>query len=154
MSFSEDLNIMPATTDEKEWAATVMAGTDPWITLGITYDLCRKSCFDPNLIMYVAHHNDSPCGMILIDPRGVAGSPYIKTIAVQDEFRGRGVGRSLIEFTELLLKSRNRHLFMCVSSFNTKARNLYERLGFKKVGEFEDYIAEGKSEILLYKKLH
>jgi [ribosomal protein S18]-alanine N-acetyltransferase len=40
---------------------------------------------------------------------------------------------------------------MCVSSFNRDARRLYERLGYRVVGELTDYIVEGHSEILLRK---
>ena len=36
-----------------------------------------------------------------------------------------------------------------VSSFNKKAQELYERLGYETVGELKDYIVPGHSEILL-----
>jgi ribosomal protein S18 acetylase RimI-like enzyme len=38
-----------------------------------------------------------------------------------------------------------------VSSFNHGARRLYERLGYREVGELANYIVEGYSEILLRK---
>ena len=154
MNPNEHWNILPATQEEKEWGARVMAATDPWITLQFSIEQCRKSCLDPHYNMYIAHQNSMPCGMILLDPRGVAGSPYIKTIAVQEDFRGKGIGSALIAFTESVFQNESRHLFICVSSFNKKARSLYERLGFHQVGEFKDYIVPGKSEILLYKSLH
>jgi ribosomal protein S18 acetylase RimI-like enzyme len=40
---------------------------------------------------------------------------------------------------------------MCVSSFNVDAKRLYERLGYKVVGELTDYIVRGHSELLLRK---
>ena len=40
---------------------------------------------------------------------------------------------------------------MCVSSFNVDARRLYQRLGYKVVGELTDYIVRGHSEFLLRK---
>ena len=153
MVSSGEIHFAEATPGEKEWAAGIMAGSDPWLTLGITIEQCRTNCFDPEFSLYIAHVNRQPCGMILIDPKGIAGSPYIKSIAVQHDFRGRGVGQALIGFAESLFQNKSRHLFMCVSSFNTRARSLYERLGFRKVGEFEDYIVNGKSEILLCKRL-
>jgi [ribosomal protein S18]-alanine N-acetyltransferase len=39
----------------------------------------------------------------------------------------------------------------CVSSFNTDAQRLYERLGYQRVSELPDYIVAGYSEILLRK---
>jgi ribosomal protein S18 acetylase RimI-like enzyme len=42
---------------------------------------------------------------------------------------------------------------MCVSSFNTDAQRLYERLGYQRIGELTDYIVAGQSEILLRKTI-
>jgi ribosomal protein S18 acetylase RimI-like enzyme len=42
---------------------------------------------------------------------------------------------------------------MCVSSFNERAQELYERLGYKAVGELKDYIISGHSEILFRKRI-
>jgi predicted GNAT family acetyltransferase len=46
-----------------------------------------------------------------------------------------------------------RHIFLCVSSFNTEARRLYERRGYRQAGEFPDYVMAGASEILMHKRL-
>jgi [ribosomal protein S18]-alanine N-acetyltransferase len=46
-----------------------------------------------------------------------------------------------------------RHLFLCVSSFNTSARRLYERCGYSAVGALPDYVIDGASEILMHKRL-
>jgi ribosomal protein S18 acetylase RimI-like enzyme len=40
-------------------------------------------------------------------------------------------------------------VFLCVSSFNTAARRLYERLGFEVVGRFPDFIVRDHDELLL-----
>jgi ribosomal protein S18 acetylase RimI-like enzyme len=130
-----------------------MAGTDPWIRLGITLEQTIKICHDPRYGLFIALDREKPAGMIVIDDRGLAGSPYIKTIAVAEEYRGKGIGSQMILFTEALYRKEYRHLFLCVSSFNLKARQLYERLGFVRVGELPDYIIEGASEIIMYKRL-
>jgi ribosomal protein S18 acetylase RimI-like enzyme len=44
-------------------------------------------------------------------------------------------------------------MFLCVSSFNTRARQLYERRGYVQVGEFPGYVIAGASEILMQKRL-
>ena len=67
--------------------------------------------------------------------------------------RGCPIGRAMVEFAEQLFRSEFRHLFLCVSSFNTRARALYERLGFTVVGEFKEYIIPGASEFLMHKRL-
>jgi ribosomal-protein-alanine N-acetyltransferase len=144
--------ISPATDAEREWCAELMAGSDPWITLGRGLEQCRTACRHPEYLLLVAHAGQAPCGFILLHPRGVAGSPYIAAIAVAERWRGRGVGALLLAHAEAHFASA-RHIFLCVSSFNERARRLYERHGYAPVGELKDYIVEGASETLMHKRL-
>jgi ribosomal-protein-alanine N-acetyltransferase len=149
----EDIEIRVGSEEERQWAASVMAGMDPWITLGRSIDACRKACHNPEFWFYVAHYMGAPSGFILIHPHGVAGSPYVASIAVADGFRGVGVGTRLLRFAEEISIADARHIFLCVSSFNPRARALYERQGYAPVGELRDYIIRGASEILMQKRL-
>ncbi len=149
----DDLVIAPATGAERDWAAELLADSEPWITLRVTLEQCRKACRDPEYLLYVAHWQGNPCGAIVLQRSGLAGSPYIKSIAVAAEHRSRGIGAALMQFAENLFRNEARHMFLCVSSFNTRARAFYERQGYRAVGEFEDYIVEGASEILMHKSL-
>jgi ribosomal-protein-alanine N-acetyltransferase len=146
-------DIRPATEPEKDKAACLLAGSDPWIKLGISYEQCKLNCHDPGYLLFVAYQGDHLAGIMLLDPRGVAGSPYLKSIAVYPEFEGKGVGSDLLAFAEDLFRSGSRHFFLCVSSFNHKARRFYEHHGYEAMCEFRDYIIEGASEILMYKHL-
>jgi len=130
-----------------------MARSEPWTTLGIGIEECRKACRDDDCLLYIARAGTEPCGMIILHRRGVAGSPYIKSIAVAEDFRSRGAGAALVEFAENRFRSEARHMFLCVSSFNIRARAFYERHGYTAVGEFKDYIIHGASEILMHKRL-
>ena len=149
----ENNYIHPANDSEKEMAAHLFAGSEPWISLGINIEQCRKNCYDPEFQLYLAYSSSEPAGAILIDPRGVAGSPYIKSIAVFPAFRGKGKGTSLILFAEDLFMGKAKYIFICVSSFNTRAEKLYRNLGFQQAGELRDYLIDGASELLLWKKL-
>jgi ribosomal protein S18 acetylase RimI-like enzyme len=40
-----------------------------------------------------------------------------------------------------------------VSSFNPRARELYERLGYEFIGELKDYLVRGHSELLMRKTI-
>jgi ribosomal protein S18 acetylase RimI-like enzyme len=142
-----------STEEERDWAATLIYKSDPWITLKVDFEHCYKTCHDDEYIMYTAHIDDAPGGIMILHSRGVAGSPYLKTIAVAEKYRSLGVGKALIEFAEDLYRKEAKHFFLCVSSFNNRAQSFYERLGYEKVGEFKDYIIEGESEILMHKKL-
>lgn len=145
--------IAPATSEERNWTARLIAGSEPWVTLGITTEASLKFCNDPEYSVFIAHHGDDPCGAMVIHPRGLASSPYLKSIVVDKRFRSIGIGQALLEYAEEQYRKTANHFFMCVSSFNPRARALYERLGYSQVGEFPDYILKGQSEILLHKRL-
>jgi ribosomal protein S18 acetylase RimI-like enzyme len=149
----EKTEIHLATEQEKDLAAHLLATSEPWITLRITEEQCMKNCHDPEFLLFTAYRNERPAGIIILDPRGVAGSPYVKSIAVYPEFRGQGIGTTLLSFAEDLFRNNAKHFFICVSSFNSRARKLYEKYGFQAVGEFKDFIIEGESEILMHKRL-
>jgi ribosomal protein S18 acetylase RimI-like enzyme len=91
--------------------------------------------------------------VVILDPRGLAGSPYIKSITVSPEFRNRKLGAELLEYAENIARAHARHIFLCVSSFNTRARNFYENHGYHAVGELKDYLIQGESEIIMHKRL-
>jgi ribosomal-protein-alanine N-acetyltransferase len=146
------LTITPAQAGDAEWCARLMASIDPWVTLGRKYEDCLVRCTHPEYTLLVARDSGERCGFILLHPRGVAGSPYIASVAVAPQYQGRSIGSELVAEAEHYFPGA-RHIFLCVSSFNTQARKLYERLGFQRVGELEDYVITGASEILMHKCL-
>jgi ribosomal protein S18 acetylase RimI-like enzyme len=148
-----DLIVEPAAADDRDWAAALMARTEPWITLGRTLESCLAVCHHPDHLLVVGRHAQRRVGFLILQRRGVVGSPYLATICVDAEFRGRGFGSTLVMWTEDFFRPQARHLFLCVSSFNPRARALYERLGFTQVGELPDYFIDGASEHLMYKRL-
>lgn len=147
------MEIGAAGEGDREWAAALLARTEPWITLGATLEKCRGACHHPEYQVFVARIDGVNCGVLILHPRGLASSPYVKSIAVAEEFRSRGVGAALMDFAEEVSRHESRHIFLCVSSFNTRARIFYERRGYKGVGELADYVVDGFSETILCKKL-
>lgn len=158
-SGSDDANawstfeIKAAAGPDREWSATLMSSSEPWITLGRTFEGCRRVCHNPESLVSVAIADGRRAGFTILQPRGVIGSPYLATIAVAPEFRGRGIGTRLIRHVEETCRPGARHLFLCVSSFNPRAKALYDRLGFRQVGELPDYLIDGASEFLMHKRL-
>ena len=145
--------IHSATNNERRWAAELLAKSEPWIKLEVNTDQLLKTCFDPEFLVFIAHIEDKPCGVLIMDPRGIAGSPYIKSIAVANEFRRMGIGAQMVSFAESYFQDKSKHMFLCVSSFNLQAKSFYAGLGYNRVGEFMDYIIEGETEILMYKRI-
>jgi len=135
---------------EAQACASIMATNDPWITLGRTFDRCLEAARDTALERYVAVSDGEVIGFILISMRG-SFTGYIKSIAVREDWRGLGIGSDLLAFAEKRILRDSPNVFICVSSFNSRARGLYERLGYETVGELRDFIVRGYDEILLRK---
>jgi len=146
------MEISAAMETELTWCARVMAADAPWVTLGRDYDACLASLHRSEIEVLVARRNGEAVGFVLLHPTGLAGSPYIASIGVAAEARGAGVGTALLQYAEAHYPAA-RHIFLCVSSFNVRARRLYERLGYQAAGELRDYVIDGANEILMHKRL-
>jgi ribosomal protein S18 acetylase RimI-like enzyme len=144
--------ITAPTADQFEWCAQLMAASEPWLALRRGLDECRLAVTHPEYLVHIAHDGGTLLGFIRIHPRGVAGSPYIASIAVAAEARSQGVGSFLLRHTERVF-SHSRYLFLCVSSFNPRAAELYERRGFRALGLLPDYVIDGADEVLMMKRL-
>jgi [ribosomal protein S18]-alanine N-acetyltransferase len=148
-----DVCIGEASDDEREWCAQLMASSEPWITLGRSIDQTRPLFRRKDSELFIARRSEAPCGFLLLRDRGIVYSPYIASLAVSPEARGLGIGSRLLDFIEERLRPASKHIFLCVSSFNTRARALYERHGYTVVGELKDYVIDGASEYLMSKRL-
>ena len=140
------------TTDFKDIqvCALMMSKTDPWITLGMDYNQCLKA-FDGNCKeIYVIKIEKEVTGFVILQVCGTF-SGYIQTICIGETHRGRGLGRKLLEFCEERILKFSPNVFICVSSFNKGAAKLYYDFGFKLIGELENFVREGFSELLLRK---
>lgn len=137
---------------EAEKCARLMASSEPWITLRRTYQGSMKMLSDPSREVYLAVLKDEIVGFIVLIMSGALVG-YIQTVAVRPEWRNRGIGTRLLKFAEDTIFAKAPNAFMCVSSFNKKAQELYQRLGYEVIGELKDYIVPGHSEILLRKSI-
>ena len=64
----------------------------------------------------------------------VPGSWYINVISVHEDFQGRGLGRQLMEFAEVLAQQADaRSLSIIFESRNDAARRLYLKMGFAEL---------------------
>jgi ribosomal protein S18 acetylase RimI-like enzyme len=137
---------------EAEVCARMMAKSEPWITLQRDFDTSLGMITDRSREVYLATIDGQVAGFIVLVMRG-AFVGYIQSICVAPEWRGQGIGSQLMAYAERRIFSETPNAFICVSSFNRGARRLYERLGYEVIGELEDYIIRGHSEILLRKTI-
>jgi [ribosomal protein S18]-alanine N-acetyltransferase len=143
--------IRPASDSEVDWCAELMAINDPWLTYQCSVQWSMNVLRWPGSSLFVADAG-KPVGFILLHPKGFLGSPYIAAIVVVEDFRNSRIGSRMLAFAEQVFAG-TRHVYLCVSSFNPRAFALYERHGYVKVGDLPDFIADGYSEFLLYKRL-
>lgn len=135
---------------ESEQCARMMVGEEPWVRFKTSYEASLRRMQDASKEIYVAESNAQVVGFVIINMQG-AFIGYIQTVCVAAEQRGQGIGTKLIEWAEARIFRDSPNVFICVSSFNQNAYRLYERLGYSVVGELQDYIVEGYSELLLRK---
>ena len=136
--------------EEAPECAALMASTEPWLTLGLRQDLALVSLKDEAKEAYAVRDASGIAGFVVLDMRGLV-SGYIGILCVRPDCRSRGVGSLLIRWAENRIFRNSPNAFICVSSFNTGARRLYERLGFEQVGLLRDFIVVGHDELLLRK---
>lgn len=70
-----------------------------------------------------------------IDDETDASEFYLDTLAVLPEYRGRGVASKLIMASVERAKSIGKAAGLLVDKDNIRARRLYEKVGFRQVGE-------------------
>ena len=137
---------------ESEWCARVMSQSEPWVTLERNFEESLQIISDSSKEVYLCSVQGEPAGFVILNMNG-AFVGYIQTICVAPDFRGHGIGSQLLEFAEDRIFTISPNVFLCVSSFNPRARKLYERAGYETIGELKDYLVTGHSEILMRKSL-
>ena len=137
-----------ASSDEARLCAELMSSSEPWTIIGRTFEESLSIINDKAKEVYLARVQGEFVGFLVINMQGPF-SGYIQSICIRSKWRNQGLGRQLIQFAEERIFRDSPNVFMCVSSFNPNAYRLYLRLGYETVGELQDYIIRGHSEILL-----
>ena len=133
-----------------DYCALMMAESDPWITLEMDFDSCIQAFEGVSKEVYVVKYNTEIAGFVILQINGTFKG-YIQTICIGNDFRGKGLGKKVLNFCEERILKISPNIFICVSSFNIKALRLYRDFGFEIIGELKDFVKEGFTEILLRK---
>lgn len=146
--------IIRQTADPKDFAvcARMMSETDPWITLQMNYAQCLKAFEGSYKEIYIIDVEKVIAGFVILQTCGTF-SGYIQTICIGEDYRGKGFGRRLLAFCEERILKFSPNVFICVSSFNKGAIKLYYDFGFKLIGEMDNFVQEGFTELLLRKSV-
>lgn len=147
------MEFVPLTTDaERDACARIMAGSDPWITLGIGVERARAVFDLPEREVLVARDGATVAGFAVISMQGVLAG-YLQTLAVSPAHRGRGLGAALLERVEARVFREKPNVFLFVSSFNHGAQRFYEAHGYRVIGEVPDFLVAGCGERLMRKTI-
>jgi GNAT superfamily N-acetyltransferase len=106
-------------------------------------------------------HDGQGLGFVIRDQRGRtigvaagytwAGSSELKQMWVDEPYRGRGYARALLN--AFIAEASNRGVRrIWVASYDFQAPRMYEKAGFKRVAEFQDW-PEGHINVVLCKLL-
>ena len=138
--------------NEARSCAHMMANSEPWITLRRSYHDSLRIFTDPKRELYVAEIQDEIIGFLVIQIEG-SFTGYIQSIGITPSWRNKGFGSQLMEYAEKRIFREKPNVFVCVSSFNKKAHKFYKNLGYKQIGELENYFVKGCSEFILRKTI-
>lgn len=136
--------------DDFAVCARTMSVTDPWITLGLGYDDCLKAFDGAFKEVFLLKKNGEVIGFVIMQTQGTFKG-YIQTICIDAAHRGGGYGTRILQFCEDRILQYSPNIFICVSSFNHGAIQLYTKFGFELVGELKDFVKKGYTELLMRK---
>jgi ribosomal-protein-alanine N-acetyltransferase len=137
-------------SEDLEQCAILMHASEPFATLKMDLERCRRAMLGEGKEVYLAHLNGIFAGFVILQLTG-SFRGYIQTICICEEYRSLGIGTALIQFSEERILKISPNVFMCVTSFNHRAQKLYYSLGYEKVGELSNHLIYGADEYLLRK---
>ena len=119
---------------------------DPWSERSVSSELTN-----PLSLWLVALEDDKLAGYV--GSQTVMGETDMMNIAVDPEFRRRGIAEKLVDALVAELKARGSHcLTLEVRASNDAAKALYGKLGFSQVGLRKNYYRNPKEDALILRK--
>jgi len=131
--------------------AHMMAASPPWSELHFSRKQCTEVLSSDTLVIHLAEIENHLVGFIATRAAGMEGEPLLEYICVAPEHRCLGIGTILMKYIEDTLYPNADNLYLFVSDINPRAMVLYERIGYKEVGQFPNYNLWGQTEFL-YRK--
>lgn len=140
-----------AQSSDIEVCAGMMSSSSPWKDLYFSYSQCNALLNSPGIEVHGAIEAGELIGFVASLAQNFGGEPMIEYVCVREDQRSKGIGSVLIGFFEDELFPNSDNLYMFVSDINPRALALYERLGYRVVGELPDYNLPGQTEFLIRK---
>lgn len=105
----------------------------------LTVEEVKKYLLDPDAHLLVAIENNVILSCVCIEKNG--GSAYIGLFAVHPRLQGRGIGKEILNQAERYAskKLQSRKYVMVVVSQRTELISYYERRGYVRTGNIQEY---------------
>jgi GNAT superfamily N-acetyltransferase len=152
---SRSLIIEPLKAEHAERLGGGFAAIDPWARYpypasALQAYFAAKETGAPRFAIWLGGNLAGAAGLRLNWLRG----PYVQFLGVLPEFQRRGLGASVLDWIESEARRGNeRNLWVAASDFNVGAIRFYEAHGFALVAALPDLVRDGRTELLLRKRL-
>ena len=152
-----DLTLAPLTADNASKLGEVLAAIPPWSVIGfpaerLTRGLMRE---EPSVKRFEVLAADRGLAGLIVIQHPFLHGPYLQLLAVLPGFQGRTIGVRLLRWMEAeARKAETRQLWLCVSTFNERARAFYERFGFEAVAVLDKLATGASDEVFMRKRLY
>jgi diamine N-acetyltransferase len=132
--------------------ASALAKMDPWKKMGYPAKALEKHLLvsDEGLKRFRVECAGKTAGIICVRYPWLRGS-YLDLLGIFAHYQGQGRGRELIEWMAEQTSPVYKNIWALVSSFNTSAREFYQKQGFIETGPLHDLVKPGYDEILIRK---
>ncbi len=147
--------LRPLTPERADELGPALAAIPPWSVIGwpaerMTLGLKRQL---PSVKRFEVLVDGAQAGIVVIQDPFLHG-PYLQLLAVLPQFQGRNLGLRLLQWMEdEARRVEARQLWLCVSTFNARARAFYERFGFEAVAVLDTLASEASDELFMRKRL-
>lgn len=151
---SDSITIRPLIAADIPSTARWVAATPLWQQYNVTEKSFAKRLtvgLATNATIYAAERDGQAVGFVWLVERGAFNrGAYVQLIGVREEARSSGIGRALMEWVEANASARD--IFLLVSDFNVAAQKFYKQLGYSQVGKLDDFVVQGISELIFWKR--
>jgi GNAT superfamily N-acetyltransferase len=152
---TERLSLRPMTPELAQSLGPALAGIDPWLRMNFPPEQMTAFFTRPDaaLTLRVVMADGEPGGVIAVRSPWLRG-PYLQQLALLPPFQGQGFGAHLLAWFERQAGPQQRWLWLCHSSFNTRAGRFYTHHGFEQVALLPELIVDGSDEVLMRKRIN
>jgi ribosomal protein S18 acetylase RimI-like enzyme len=143
----EDIPVCAQLANDLPLGKTYGFTKDKWI------QKLQRACTEKENLLFIAEEEGRLAGFAWVHTHGAfLAAPYLRFIAVDPSFQGRGVGTLLLKQFEEQTRYLKKDWFLLVSDFNTGAQQFYEKHGYQRVGALPGFAKEGITEVIMVKK--